>query len=54
MSEPEPDQVHPVDFVRAVLGISPEDAEKVRERTPGTRPERQEQEGPSADYGDER
>lgn len=47
------DVVDPMGFVRAVLGISPEDAETVRERTPGGRPEKQRQEGPSADHGDD-
>jgi hypothetical protein len=41
------------EFLRRMLAVSPEDAEKVRERTPGTRPDRQTQEGPSADYGDD-
>jgi hypothetical protein len=41
------------EFVRRMLHISPEDAETVRERTPGTRPEKHQQEGASADYGDE-
>jgi hypothetical protein len=45
--------VDPQEFVRAVLGISPEDAEKVREQTPGTRPDKPKQEGPTADYGDD-
>jgi hypothetical protein len=30
-------EVDPQEFLRAVLKISPEDAEKVREDTPGTR-----------------
>lgn len=30
-------EVDPVDLVRSVLRISPEDAAKVREKTPGTR-----------------
>jgi hypothetical protein len=44
--------VDPEDFLRALLKISPEDAERVREDTPGTRKRPQKQEGPTADYGD--
>lgn len=43
--------VDPDNFLRALLHISPEDAETVRERTPGTRPEKPRQGGPTADYG---
>ncbi|MDT4893278.1 MAG: hypothetical protein QOE97_2313 [Pseudonocardiales bacterium] len=32
--------VDPMDFARAMLHISPEDAAKVRERSPATRPRR--------------
>jgi hypothetical protein len=35
--EDEMAEVDPLEFTRAVLGISPEDAAKVREDTPGTR-----------------
>lgn len=48
-NEPE---IQPGDFLRALLKISPEDAESVRERTPGTRPEKPRQDGPTGDYGD--
>jgi hypothetical protein len=41
------------EFLRALLKISAEDAEKVREQTPGTRPDKVRQEGPAADYGDD-
>ena len=43
--------VDPVEFARAMLGISPEDAEKVRERTSPTRKRPEKQEGPTADHG---
>jgi hypothetical protein len=46
-------EVDPKDFVRAVLGISAEDAEKVREDTPGTRKRPEPQHGPERDYGNE-
>ena len=42
----------PEDVLRALLRISPEDAEAVRDRTPGVRPEKQKQDGPTEDYGD--
>jgi hypothetical protein len=45
--------VDPTEFARAMLAISPEDAAKVRERTPATRKRAEKQEGPTADYGDE-
>jgi hypothetical protein len=41
--------VDPKDFLRALLNISPEDAEKVREDTPGTRKRVEEQDGPSTE-----
>jgi hypothetical protein len=47
------DELDPIEFVRAMLGISREDAETVRERTPGTRKQPEKQEGPTADYGDD-
>lgn len=53
MVDPEEADVDPEEFVRRMLAISPEDAETVREQTPGTRPQKQQQEGPSADHGDE-
>jgi hypothetical protein len=43
--------VDPEDFVRAMLHISPEDAAKVRERTPGTRQTKSGQVGPVEDHG---
>ena len=46
-------ELDPQEFLRALLKISPEDAESVRERTPGTRPEKPRQDGPSADYGND-
>lgn len=50
-SEPEsvPD-VDPKDFVKALLHISSEDAEKAREDSPATR-KRKPPEGPRHDYG---
>lgn len=44
--------VTPEDFLRALLHISPEDAEKAREESPATRP-RKPSEGPRHDYGDD-
>ena len=52
-ADPEMPAVDPKDFVKALLGISPEDAEKVREDTPGTRKRREPQSGPERDYGGE-
>ncbi|MFN2519211.1 MAG: hypothetical protein ABR604_09260 [Jatrophihabitantaceae bacterium] len=52
-AESEMPEVDPVEFARAMLGISPEDAETVRERTSPTRKRPEKQEGPTADYGDE-
>lgn len=45
--------VDPTEFLRALLKISPEDAEKAREQSPATRkrPGTEKQEGPTADYG---
>lgn len=54
VSETQDDAVDPQEFLRALLKISPEDAEEVRERTPGTRPEKPRQDGPTADYGDKK
>lgn len=34
----EPSDVDPQDFLRALMHISPEDAEKAREQSPATRP----------------
>ena len=46
-------EVDPRDFVRALLHISPEDAEKAREKSPATRKRAGKgQEGPTEDYGD--
>jgi hypothetical protein len=45
--------VDPQDFLRSLLHISPEDAEKVREDTPGTRKRPEPQDDPGRDYGDE-
>lgn len=53
--------VDPVEFARAMLGISPEDAEKVRERSNPTRKRAEQdadelprgQHGSTADYGDQ-
>jgi hypothetical protein len=52
MSAPEPDEVDPKDFLRALLNIDPEDAERVRDDSPATRP-RKPPEGPYHDYGDD-
>lgn len=49
-----PEEVDPVEFARAMLGISAEDAETVRERTSPTRKRAEKQEGPTADYGDDK
>lgn len=52
--EPETDapDVDPVEFVRAMLHISPEDAEKAREQSPATRKRGDKgQDGPTADHG---
>jgi hypothetical protein len=45
--------VDPEQFLRALLQINPEDAEKVREATPGTRKRSEPQAGPQRDYGDQ-
>jgi len=47
------DVVDPEDFLRALLKISPEDAESVREDAPATRKRNEGQEGPTADYGED-
>jgi hypothetical protein len=44
--------VTPREFLRALLRMSPEDAEKVRKDSPATRP-RKPPEGPRHDYGDD-
>ncbi len=44
--------VHPRDFLRALLHISPEDAEKARDDSPATR-KRKPPEGPAHDYGED-
>jgi hypothetical protein len=51
-AERDDEGVDPVEFVRRALAISPEDAETVQERTPGTRKQPEKHEGPTADYGD--
>lgn len=52
MSEPERPAVDPEEFVRCMLYISPEDAERAREKSPATRKRGGKgQEGPTADYG---
>jgi hypothetical protein len=48
-----PPDVDPVEFARAMMGISPEDAEKVRERSSPTRRRPGQSNGPTADYGDD-
>jgi len=50
-NEPDPDDVDPLDFVRAVLHIAPEDAKKVRDASPARK--RKGQVGPVHDYGSE-
>jgi hypothetical protein len=49
------DDIEPEDFLRALLHISPEDAEKVREDAAKIMEhedrDRAKQEGPTADYG---
>lgn len=52
MTEPSKD-VHPGEFLRALLKISPEDAEKARKSSPATRKRPDKQEGPTGDYGDD-
>lgn len=49
--KPELDDIDPRDFVRAVLGISPEDAKRVRDASPVSRKPKG-QTGPVHDYGD--
>jgi hypothetical protein len=46
-------EVDPEDFLRALLKISPGDAQRVREDTPGTRKRPEPQTGPRRDHGDE-
>lgn len=43
-------EVHPKDFLRALLHITPKDAEKAREDSPATR-KRKPAVGPYQDYG---
>ena len=49
MTNSEPQDVDPEEFLRALLKISPEDAEKVREDTPGIRKRPDRQTGPQRD-----
>lgn len=46
-------EVTPQEFLRALLKISPEDAERAREQSPATRKRPKKQDGPTADYGAE-
>jgi len=48
----DPADVDPIDFLRALLHIKPEDAERARKNSPTTR-RRTPQEGPYHDYGDD-
>lgn len=48
-----PGDVDPTEFLRALLHIKPEDAERARQNSPATR-RRTPQEGPYHDYGDDR
>ncbi len=50
--EPEPQDIDPEDFARALLRISPQDAKTARERSPATR-KRKPPEGPIHDYGED-
>jgi len=50
-SHPVPEDVDPGEFLRALLHISPEDAEKAREDSPATR-KRKPADGPVHDYGE--
>ena len=43
-------EVDPKEFLRALLRIDPKDAERVRDDSPATRPDKP-QEGPYHDYG---
>lgn len=45
--------IDPEELLRALLHISPEDAEKAREQSPATRKRPGKQEGPTVDYGDD-
>ncbi len=47
------EDVDPIEFLRALLHIKPEDAEQARANSPATRRQRP-QEGPYHDYGDDR
>lgn len=47
-----PADVSPKEFLRALLRISPEDAEKAREDSPATRKPKG-PEGPTHDYGED-
>ena len=49
---PEPEDVDPREFLRALLKISPEDAKKVRDASP-TRRKSKGQTGPVHDYGED-
>ncbi|TAM90443.1 MAG: hypothetical protein EPN43_05640 [Jatrophihabitans sp.] len=52
--EEKPPDVPPEDFLRALIGISPEDAEQVRERTPGDHKRSgRGKHGPTAEYGED-
>lgn len=55
MATPQPErqpEADPRDFLRALLRLSPEDARKVRERSPEPR-EPEGHEGPFHDYGED-
>lgn len=55
MAMPDQDETEPVDpkeFLRALLHISSDDAEKAREESPATR-KRKPPEGPRHDYGED-
>ncbi len=45
--------VDPAEFIRALLNIRPEDAEKVRKLTPSSRQKPEKQIGQSAGYGND-
>jgi hypothetical protein len=46
------ERVDPREFLRALLHLKPEDAERARSESPATRP-RKPPEGPHHDYGDD-
>jgi hypothetical protein len=52
VSESDQPPVDPKDFLRALLRIDPEDAERVRDDSPATRT-RKPPEGPYHDYGND-